>query len=541
MKKQNQAFTLVELIVVITILAILWTIAFISLQWYSAQARDSKRLSDIQNIKKSLELFSLNTWKYPLPDDGEEVLYATELMWTQWIVWDTVTTNLSRNLNIKPIDPLTEIEYTYSTINSQTKYELLSIYESGLISYNDLLNSTNAGNANYPKINWNYNWVFVKTETYYIPTPSIINSELNWVWGTLDDNNITSQITTGWENNITNWTILSSTWWLTWLTVEAFSWTLDTDNWEDSNGDKELLAQVLIDAYDWTTLANNWIYKQIVETTWTEDLISLIDDVVLSSWTYVPSWWWDDTPLITDWRSIDTNCDLADVTIWNQTWAWCNSTLWVGVEYGNEIECYNYDKDWDWINEDFEWTLWWCWEWNYWDSNDNAKDYYDSLAWWWNQNWDEEVDNIWWKLYIWSEALKTDWTWPCRDGYYLPSDAEWEYAEEYLYDQLNPWTAPNNCRNTIWWLLCDWVGWKLYNTKNNTNNIVQALKLPLSGSRISDSSTFRNRGVNTYLWTSTSDGTYAYNRYFKWDDSAVGYSGVSNYLYGFSVRCIKHN
>ena len=32
MNKQKQAFTLVELIVVITILAILWTIAFISLQ-----------------------------------------------------------------------------------------------------------------------------------------------------------------------------------------------------------------------------------------------------------------------------------------------------------------------------------------------------------------------------------------------------------------------------------------------------------------------------------------------------------------------------
>jgi len=30
---KNQAFTLVELIVVITILAILWSIAFISLQW----------------------------------------------------------------------------------------------------------------------------------------------------------------------------------------------------------------------------------------------------------------------------------------------------------------------------------------------------------------------------------------------------------------------------------------------------------------------------------------------------------------------------
>jgi len=36
MKKSNLAFTLVELIVVITILFILWTISFISLQGYSA-------------------------------------------------------------------------------------------------------------------------------------------------------------------------------------------------------------------------------------------------------------------------------------------------------------------------------------------------------------------------------------------------------------------------------------------------------------------------------------------------------------------------
>ncbi len=53
---KNAAFTLVELIVVITILAILGTIAFISLQGYSADARNSKRTSDIGNIKSSINL-----------------------------------------------------------------------------------------------------------------------------------------------------------------------------------------------------------------------------------------------------------------------------------------------------------------------------------------------------------------------------------------------------------------------------------------------------------------------------------------------------
>jgi len=61
-KINKQAFTLVELIVVITILAILWTIAFISLAWYSQDARDSTRISDLSTMKTSLELFHLNAW-----------------------------------------------------------------------------------------------------------------------------------------------------------------------------------------------------------------------------------------------------------------------------------------------------------------------------------------------------------------------------------------------------------------------------------------------------------------------------------------------
>jgi prepilin-type N-terminal cleavage/methylation domain-containing protein len=50
----NKGFTLVELIVVITILAILGTIGFLSLQGYSANARDSKRTSDLRSLSTSV-------------------------------------------------------------------------------------------------------------------------------------------------------------------------------------------------------------------------------------------------------------------------------------------------------------------------------------------------------------------------------------------------------------------------------------------------------------------------------------------------------
>jgi len=55
MKNTNKGFTLVELIVVITILAILGTIAFISLQGYSQDAKNSKVTSDLRNIASAIE------------------------------------------------------------------------------------------------------------------------------------------------------------------------------------------------------------------------------------------------------------------------------------------------------------------------------------------------------------------------------------------------------------------------------------------------------------------------------------------------------
>ena len=56
MKKLQKGFTLVELIVVITILAILGTIAFISLQGYSQDAKNSKVTQDLATLSSAIEI-----------------------------------------------------------------------------------------------------------------------------------------------------------------------------------------------------------------------------------------------------------------------------------------------------------------------------------------------------------------------------------------------------------------------------------------------------------------------------------------------------
>jgi len=79
----------------------------------------------------------------------------------------------------------------------------------------------------------------------------------------------------------------------------------------------------------------------------------------------------------------------------------------------------------------------------------------------------------------------------------------------------------------------------LHSTKNTTNNIIEALQLPLSGYRITDGVTFNFRGNRMYLWSSTEyDATNTRGRSLSWYLSTVDRS-YRDKSYGFSVRCLK--
>jgi len=70
-------FTLVELLVVITILSLLGAIGFLSVQGYSKNARDSTRISDISNLSKALELMIAAGNTLSQPDENMITLYAS--------------------------------------------------------------------------------------------------------------------------------------------------------------------------------------------------------------------------------------------------------------------------------------------------------------------------------------------------------------------------------------------------------------------------------------------------------------------------------
>lgn len=177
--KNKKWFTLVELIIVITILSILSTIAFISFSWYTVKTRDSKRLSDISNIKKSIEIFSITTWKYPdIESENKAYAYWKEIFkyweFNDWIL------NL---LKIKGLhkDNISSKNLVYWVTLDNNKFQVWSfLEESKNFSF---INKTYANSENYISlVDWNYDWI-IKFSTWwklYISNPPSLLLNNTW-------------------------------------------------------------------------------------------------------------------------------------------------------------------------------------------------------------------------------------------------------------------------------------------------------------------------------------------------------------------------
>ena len=174
-----------ELIVVITILVILGTIAFISLGGYSSKARDSGRVSDLTNLTKSLELTRIKTGYYPSPSSFSGVFFSGGLAWNQGTIGDSVMQNVGAagiGFSKKPTDPqFPSVEYTYSLLQSGKEYQIATVMENSLAETSGIPFITQTYAATDPVTTYvqgNYNGLITKVQTgsviYFLALPSII-------------------------------------------------------------------------------------------------------------------------------------------------------------------------------------------------------------------------------------------------------------------------------------------------------------------------------------------------------------------------------
>lgn len=127
----KKGFTLVEILVVVTIVSILWTIAFVSFSHYSASARDAVRKTDIANIHKGLEMYQLEAIRVPLPENKVDITADAQVVRYQGFAWATVLerAKIWKIWQWGARDPMSFDYYSYIVDTSQTKFEIVGFIE----------------------------------------------------------------------------------------------------------------------------------------------------------------------------------------------------------------------------------------------------------------------------------------------------------------------------------------------------------------------------------------------------------------------------
>jgi len=181
---KNRGFTLVELIVVITILAVLWSIAFISFQWYSASARDSSRVTDIINFRKWIEIYMAEAGEYPMPDSAVSTSWNGHIANYKGVVW--ALTKENSRISKVILDPVTSEKYEYSISWNKKEYEVK--YNLEWPQEYALVSQTYAYDFGSLRVVWNYNWVFARTDKNgFVAMPSLFSGETDvTIWNSTD-------------------------------------------------------------------------------------------------------------------------------------------------------------------------------------------------------------------------------------------------------------------------------------------------------------------------------------------------------------------
>lgn len=131
----NKGFTLVELLVVMSIIGVLAALAVGSFRTAQMRGRDATRKSDLKQISNALELFYADYGRYPAASGGmiSACSYNPTLGTGTSCSWGTseFTDGKTVYFKVLPADPTDSYSYTYEIVSGSNnqKYKLFAKLE----------------------------------------------------------------------------------------------------------------------------------------------------------------------------------------------------------------------------------------------------------------------------------------------------------------------------------------------------------------------------------------------------------------------------
>lgn len=365
-KRLSKSFTLIELIIVIAIIAVLSASAFLLLSQWMSKSRDSRRISDLKTLEKSINIsfLSAESSSYPLPDPN--IIIKTDnywVLWSQWKFWDSITQNVN-NLNKIPKDPSWDY-YDYSVTQDRKSYELLALLE----NEKKIWAFGNAAYANANETTFilsNYDWYIVATSGW---VSTLYSTDSIFVEPNLLDS-LTDEYTIDLSSDIlipdSDFTERSE--------VKSVNVTslLDSD---DSNDDAtlSLLTSTFPD------LIQSWKINNYIQVSWTvtsqeeEDPLP-VGDYFTTVWRLWTSLYWNADTIVkfnitytwpckvkrqlNEWPIWEQVCAASDTTGTYTIWAAWDYKVWIESDWLTRF--YNAWFDWNYFGKILSVTNWWA-------------------------------------------------------------------------------------------------------------------------------------------------------------------------------------
>lgn len=125
-QNNKKAFTLVELLVVVIILATLATIGVISYRNHMSWVRDTNRLSQLANMRNAIEAYA-TIGDIPFPEESVEIQASWKVIAYQWYIGQSTLNKIGYNDGGK--DPKDDTFFTYLVSANAKYFQLLWFLE----------------------------------------------------------------------------------------------------------------------------------------------------------------------------------------------------------------------------------------------------------------------------------------------------------------------------------------------------------------------------------------------------------------------------